>query len=1121
MGDNVATHEAPEGGRMKKLSYADGVKKNQRTDHRLLLLPLLLLLFFLPNVWATTYLPYWIEPDASGNPSKVWVKVPSIPANGTVTLYLWKEAGHSPDPTQVFIFYEDFEDGVATGSSADGSTWVVEDVDGDGDLELHNTDTSGGGYNWNFQVEINEDVVIYSCLAITNATAGSHIYLYVPNSSAGDPSTGSGYGWGILPTSIHIYKDTGGTVTELVTQSYSTSVNTEYCFDAIIDLPNILWNGLTASDTSFSYPFTLMTWVGYGSWVDTIIVRKYAPQEPTVTVTDKGGYYEITIQNPNSTDLNDFQISFLTSDVNVTSTTESLAISDTPPSGLSVSLSYSPTEQNELALDPENNITEINVTYTATITKNNAVVTYWKWIENNTVIEEGNTDINTATLTRTYNEVGDYNVCFYAEGHDNANNPLSSEDCVQIHIDEYPQNLTADYTPKVVFPDENITITASATDNGTLTYEWNFTNVKDWYAPYSSVKQISTPRGGTVGNDILQIRIKAKKNVKLTNLTLRIYVTSGCTSSTTFTVTLDGNTIATYTSTFGTAGSYTINFDLNNTKLAPNQIVTLQVSRTGCYYPLMYVLTSGTTNQVITENSDIALLYPTNISLSNLDISYTIPEGNTIKLIYGTTGTYTATITATDDVGLSKSTTIQITVFNYPNIVVTPTAPHVDEPTTFEINTNPGLTVISSEWNIPDFNIEQQTTVSVSGRFTAYGTYTIETNTTLSYLNENRTISLTKTVTVKPITLSITLKDEDNPAQDWNTSAVDLTKIEVWDDDTGEFIGSTQNVTSYSLELNKYHTYRVMITIQKSTLTYTRSYFIKGYDMTLTAYLLDPADGLFYTIYVMDLQNNPLQGYKVSVKRYLTDLSAYVPISEAKSNPDGSTTHFLRPTLLYKVLITAPDGSTIEYDWTADPNKRELFIRTNPGGTAHVTFNNPFESISVEANVEDHNTYKTIKVVVTDSQAQLQSFTVTIEKSIFDQNTPLFTTTVVGSPSGGTVEYNVYSSGVYIVKVSVLTNGNNYDFPPITVLVANKPFFSSNLGISDFTYILIATIVTLASAGMVAPFSPGGAVILGLTVFGAFTFFNPTATVAGVSMWHIFLIMAILTLGVALLRAYL
>jgi len=69
-----------------------------------------------------TELSYWIEEwDTTNNNAKIWIKVPSIPASGTKTIYMSIDPSRTEDASNgdaTFIFFDDFE-----GTSLDTSKW--------------------------------------------------------------------------------------------------------------------------------------------------------------------------------------------------------------------------------------------------------------------------------------------------------------------------------------------------------------------------------------------------------------------------------------------------------------------------------------------------------------------------------------------------------------------------------------------------------------------------------------------------------------------------------------------------------------------------------------------------------------------------------------------------------------------------------------------------------------------------------------------------------------------------------------------------------------------------------------------------------------------------------------
>jgi len=62
-------------------------------------------------------IPYWIEEGCNTNDTKIWVKVPFIPSNGTTAIYMYygnPNATSESNGKEVFIFFEDFESGNLT-----------------------------------------------------------------------------------------------------------------------------------------------------------------------------------------------------------------------------------------------------------------------------------------------------------------------------------------------------------------------------------------------------------------------------------------------------------------------------------------------------------------------------------------------------------------------------------------------------------------------------------------------------------------------------------------------------------------------------------------------------------------------------------------------------------------------------------------------------------------------------------------------------------------------------------------------------------------------------------------------------------------------------------------------
>ncbi len=300
-------------------------------------------------------LPYWIEHDENGKPiNYLWVKVPKIPAKSSKVIYIEKELGYSPDGDKVFEFFDDFDDPLLPG-------WHVDDYDYDGDnvvdysvhdslIEINKNGEAGYIYH-NIGFEINTDSQ-YSIeyRGKTGKTSGEgECILGLTDGKPSKFSNNNGY-------SIHpfntgnkpdkwsfrvLYEYNGsfyGTWNILKNLPYNTWCNFkfvinkknlytyEYCDNGLIQE-----NSIVIEDSH--YPHADKIWIRaccqdrtrYAVY-DYIFIRKYADSEPIVTVQNKGSYYEVTITNPNSYDLTDFQVAIPISKLNITSATESLKI---------------------------------------------------------------------------------------------------------------------------------------------------------------------------------------------------------------------------------------------------------------------------------------------------------------------------------------------------------------------------------------------------------------------------------------------------------------------------------------------------------------------------------------------------------------------------------------------------------------------------------------------------------------------------------------------------------------------------------------------------------------------------------------------------------------------------
>ena len=813
---------------------------------RRLLLLFGLLLLFLGSAYATD-LNYWIEPDANGNPANVWVKVPYIPASGSTTIYVWKEAGHSPNAAGTMLFWDDFS------VNDIGTVWK---------------DTSSSGY-----YTISNGVLKYT----ESATYGESASIWVNGVTfpanvivISRMEVPSGY-WATLVARSDQYAMPwqSDTVSQVFTQ-WSNERDSIYAVEVVngtqnsqdVAVPDAqTWHifELIAYDTNitawrddgYSISYTANTVTGggyvglaarsasYAEW-DWVAVAKYAPL--SVSVHDYGDYYAVTVENPTGTDLNDFQVPFAASDVNVTSTTESLAVSDQPPSGLAVSLDYTPKEQNQLALDPENNITSITVDYNAVVSKNAVTVTYWRAYDGdtNSTLVEGNSDVNYITFQRVYSSVDDYNTCVTVEAIDDQNQTYEDTACDVVHIDEYPQNLSVSWDMnglKIPFPSETIEFNGSATDNGTLTYSWDFGD-----------------------------------------------------------------------------------------------------SSTG--------------------------------------------SGQTTTHAYGSAGTYTVTMTVTDDVGLSKSVTASVPVYAAPTFIMTPNPVIERDPVRFDHSVDARLNYtcsISADGNTigscdavyypPEVNNGYYRNDTVTVTYTLWDDQNNERNYPVSQtLHVDRMILAECNSDANTTALVATVYDEQNRAE---LPAIFTISPDLYYKSESNFqrhFGATISDVN-QIKLCVYPSYfhpTVTGRIDYSSASYPmRSYLYSDAEFNtlpqdVSLYALANGSGQYFTIYVSYL-GQYVQDATVQVLRYYPDMGAYVTVAMGKTDYEGKFVTFVRPADAWYKFIVTYSGITQEFGPTTITGSTTVLTLSSTGGGSFATV-----TASLQLSCEYVSETNTLKCTYTD-----------------------------------------------------------------------------------------------------------------------------------------------------------
>ncbi|MCD6132668.1 MAG: DUF2341 domain-containing protein, partial [Candidatus Hydrothermae bacterium] len=241
-----------------------------------------------------TLLPYWIEKwDSTSEEAIIWVKVPSIPANGDVTIYMYygnSEAVSESDGEAVFEFFDDFE-----GDSLDWDKWYHWLTGGSTSVSNSEVTVAGGSNSWEgigSKTKFSPPIVVEFKAKVT--AEGNKFGLGLDERAADGTYVGSGYSvlsWYYDSTkggkiyqhtyesSFHFYSRATDLTTYRILTLVWTSSKVQFYEDGV------LGKEITTDIPSDSLAVYLSSYNSARKVVaDWVRVRKYAEQEPTVNV---------------------------------------------------------------------------------------------------------------------------------------------------------------------------------------------------------------------------------------------------------------------------------------------------------------------------------------------------------------------------------------------------------------------------------------------------------------------------------------------------------------------------------------------------------------------------------------------------------------------------------------------------------------------------------------------------------------------------------------------------------------------------------------------------------------------------------------------------------------------
>ena len=241
---------------------------------------------------GVTTIPYWIEDWNYGGTSIIWVKVPSIPASGTATIYMYygkSDATSESNGLNVFDFFDDFDDlDVSDWTSVDATISAVFFA-GERTLGLWpGTLTYFKHFAVPTNLNLGLDRYVVEARLWDDNPAGSVLVHYLDDD----------WWWGIeLYAGRHIFRPyIAGSDKGWVIVTYNPVISDAWYKIKVVTLPDHLYvyinDGLQGSwPIAPQYQFSgynkvgIVEHRGYGPiYCDYIFVRKYAPVEPSVDI---------------------------------------------------------------------------------------------------------------------------------------------------------------------------------------------------------------------------------------------------------------------------------------------------------------------------------------------------------------------------------------------------------------------------------------------------------------------------------------------------------------------------------------------------------------------------------------------------------------------------------------------------------------------------------------------------------------------------------------------------------------------------------------------------------------------------------------------------------------------
>lgn len=288
----------------------------------------------------------------------------------------------------------------------------------------------------------------------------------------------------------------------------------------------------------------------------------------------------------------------------------------------------------------------------------------------------------------------------------------------------------------------------------------------------------------------------------------------------------------------------------------------------------------------------------------------------------------------------------------------------------------------------------------------------------------------------------------------------------------------------------------------------TQRLFLSGLsaNFSIDEYTLDSSIGTYYSFTVKDRYGVAIPDVKVSMLRYSTLKQGFVVIEQCLSDFNGGCTFFLEPYQPYKILIEA-NGYVTQYVDFVPSSVTAINIALDPSGASFSlpSYNYMFDDVTSSLTpISTLMTNKTnITYTVSSNGSNLQWFGMEVYKTVNSTRTQVYNQNTSTQPSGGSLLYEVNSSGRYDVRV-YYKHQNYSQFEPFTRsytfqiksgLVKTREAIEGSANTDGWAIYFVGVVITMLVVGFVSRYTIDGAGVVGLVVLWGFTMLNPSAVI--------------------------